>query len=57
MWIIIDEKKVRHLWECPDCKDSYSHVEPWFYSEHGEPVCIHCDKTMEYIHTELDIES
>jgi transposase-like protein len=56
MWIIIDEKKVRHLWECPDCKDSYSHVEPWFYSEHGEPVCIHCDKTMEYIHTELDIE-
>ena len=30
MWIIIDEKKVRHLWECPEC-DNKVYVEPWWY--------------------------
>jgi hypothetical protein len=56
MWIIIDEKKVRHKWECPEC-DANVYVEPWFYSEMGEPFCADCEETMEYIHTEIDIES
>jgi hypothetical protein len=58
MWIIIEEKRVRHRWECPDC-DNYAYVEPWYYSENGLPVCTKCERidgTMEYIHTELEIE-
>lgn len=56
MWVIIEEKRVRHLWECPEC-DSKVHVQPWWYSENGTPMCINCsDQDMEYIHTELDIE-
>ncbi len=54
MWIKIDDNKVRHLWECPNCDDKV-YVEPWFYSEMGEPVCTACDRddTMEYIQTEI----
>lgn len=53
MWIQIDEKKVRHYWECSDCTN-FAFVKPWFYSEMGEPTCEHCDKTMEYVSTEID---
>lgn len=56
MWVIIEDKRIRHRWECPDCDDRHSYVEPWFYSEMGEPVCPQCDETMEYIHTEIEIE-
>ena len=55
MWIIIDEKKVRHKWECADCEANV-YVEPWYYSEMGTPSCLECEKDMEYIHTELEIE-
>lgn len=56
MWQTIDDKKIRHLWECPEC-NNHVYVEPWYYSEMGEPVCPEHDETMEYIHTEIDIES
>ena len=56
MWIIIDEKKVRHKWECPEC-DNKVYIESWWYSENGTPVCDKCDIDMEYIQTEIDIES
>jgi hypothetical protein len=54
MWITIDDKKVRHCWECPECNHRV-YVEPWYYSEMGEPVCTDCDwnDTMEYIRTEM----
>ena len=54
MWVSIDDKKIRHLWECPEC-NNHAYVEPWFYSEMGEPVCAECDNDMEYIRTEQDI--
>lgn len=55
MWIIIDEKKVRHLWECADCEANV-YVQPWYYSEMGTPFCKDCKKDMEYINTQIDIE-
>jgi formylmethanofuran dehydrogenase subunit E len=54
MWTKIDDKKVRHSWECSDC-DNQVYVEPWFYSENGEPFCTKCEKDMEYIRTEVDM--
>lgn len=53
MWVEIEDKKVRHLWECAEC-DYHVYVEPWFYSEMGEPGCTECDNDMEYIRTEID---
>lgn len=55
MWIKIEDKKVRHRWECPEC-NNYAYVEPWYYSEMGTPVCTECewDDTMEYVRTEID---
>jgi len=55
MWVIIDDKKVRSLWECAEC-NTKAYVEPWFYSEMGEPICSECDGDMEYINTQIDIE-
>jgi peptide subunit release factor 1 (eRF1) len=54
MWITVDEKKVRHCWECPECNYRV-YVQPWFYSEMGTPVCTECewDDEMEYIRTEI----
>ena len=52
-WFEIEEKNVRHLWECPECDDAL-YVQPWFYSEMGTPVCSDCDKDMEYIRTEVN---
>ena len=54
MWVKIEDKQIRHLWECANC-DHYEYVEPWFYSEMGEPVCAECDNDMEYIRTEQDV--
>ena len=53
IWYDIEDNKVRHYWECPEC-DRHAYVEPWFYSENGTPMCIHCpDQDMEYIRTEI----
>jgi len=55
-WKIIDDKKVRSRWECPEC-DKHVYVEPWWYSENGTPMCIYCpDQDMEYIRTEINNE-
>lgn len=55
MWITIDDTKVRHCWECPEC-DNRVYVEPTFYGEMGTPVCTDCewDDVMEYVRTEID---
>lgn len=53
-WIVIDDEKVCHRWECPEC-DKPRFIYPWFYSEMGEPVCEECDCDMEYIHTEVNL--
>ena len=56
MWITVDDKKIRHLWECPEC-DSAAYIEPWWYSENGTPMCVNCtDQDMEYIRTEYNDE-
>jgi NAD-dependent SIR2 family protein deacetylase len=52
-WIIIEDKKVRSLWECSEC-NTKAYVEPWFYSEMGEPKCEKCNGDTEYIHTVID---
>jgi hypothetical protein len=53
MWTKIEDHKVRHLWECPEC-DRAINVEPWWYSEYGLPICVSCpDQDMEYIRTEI----
>lgn len=52
-WYEIEEKKVRHLWECPDCNKGV-YVQPWYYSEMGTPICSDCDNDMEYIRTEIN---
>ena len=55
MWVAIEDKEIRHLWECPEC-DSYVFVEPWWYSENGTPMCVNCsDQDMEYIRTEQNL--
>lgn len=57
MWIKIWDDKVRHRWECPEC-DYRVYVSPWFYSENGEPMCIHCpDQETEYIDTEINMQT
>jgi Zn ribbon nucleic-acid-binding protein len=53
MWVIVDDKRIRHKWECPDC-DAHANVEPWHYSEMGEPYCVDCEREMEYINTEIN---
>lgn len=55
MWVIIEEKRVRHRWECAEC-NKVEYVLPWYYSEMGEPLCEECEREMEYIRTELEIE-
>lgn len=55
MWVIIEEKRIRHRWECAKC-NKVEYVPPWYYSEMGTPVCKDCDEDMEYVHTELEIE-
>jgi hypothetical protein len=52
MWNIIDDKKIRHLWECPEC-NNHAYVNPWYYCEMGEPFCAECEDVMEYIQTEI----
>ena len=56
MWVIIEEKRVRHRWECAKC-NKVEYVPPWYYSEMGTPVCKDCDEDMEYVHTDLEIDT
>ena len=42
MWVIVEEKRVRHRWECAKC-NKVEYVPPWYYSEMGTPVCKDCD--------------
>jgi hypothetical protein len=60
-WIVIEDKYVRMIWQCPDCGEK-AYIEPWFYSENGNPLCSNdnCEHTqqdgeMEYIRTEVKV--
>ena len=53
-WKKIDDEKILHRWECPDCGD-VTYVYPWFYRNSGTPVCDMCGEDMEYIHTEMNL--
>jgi NAD-dependent SIR2 family protein deacetylase len=55
-WSIIDDNKVRHRWECPEC-NNHVYVKPWYYSEMDIPICTECewDDVMEYIRTEISV--
>lgn len=55
MWVIIENKRLRHRWICTDCGQT-EYVPPWYYSEVGTPICRDCDTDMEYMHTEIEIE-
>lgn len=52
-WIIIDDKKTRQSWECPDCGGEVF-VYPDEYEDIGNPVCAWCDCNMVYNHTEYN---
>ena len=53
-WIFVNDHKLRHRWECPEC-DRAVYVSPWWYSDNGTPMCIYCpDQDMEYILTEYN---
>lgn len=53
MWIVIDDKKTRQSWECPDCGGE-SLVYPDWYEDNGTPVCTDCGVDMTYNHTEYN---
>lgn len=53
MWIMIDDKKSRQVWECPDCGDEVN-VYPPEYEDIGTPVCAECGVDMFYRHTEYN---
>ncbi len=55
VWVKVKDSEVRNVWECPDCNHRV-YIEPWFYSESGEPMCSNCDEEMEYIRTEVHKE-
>lgn len=52
-WIIVDDKKTRQSWECPDCGGEVF-VYPDEYEDIGNPVCAWCDCNMVYNHTEYN---
>lgn len=53
-WFPIDDLKVRHLYECPECKNKV-YVHPEFFAEMGVPMCTDCfwDDVMDYVRTEV----
>jgi|LakMenE18May11ns_1017448.scaffolds.fasta_scaffold9682120_2 formylmethanofuran dehydrogenase subunit E len=53
MWDIIDNRKVREVWECPDCEDEVN-INPNWYQDNGTPVCEECGCDMKYMHTEIN---
>mgnify|MGYP003112803435 FL=1 len=51
-WRPIKEELILHRWTCFPCVKS-AEVPPYWYAEHGTPVCI-CGEDMEYVETLLD---
>jgi hypothetical protein len=51
----IDDLKVRHFYQCPECNNGV-YVHPEFFTEMGVPVCTDCfwDDAMEYVRTEVN---
>lgn len=53
-WIVIlDDTKIRHLWKCPECKET-DYVGPDWYSDNGTPMCTECEEDMIYFRTEYN---
>ncbi|NCO61000.1 MAG: hypothetical protein COZ70_02510 [Deltaproteobacteria bacterium CG_4_8_14_3_um_filter_51_11] len=50
-WKKIDDKKIRHVWRCPECGKT-AIIGPDFYGDNGTPVCMECSDDMEYCRTE-----
>lgn len=55
MWVVIDDKKTRQSWECPDCGCEVF-IYPDWYQDNGTPMCNECDINMVYNHTEMNTE-
>lgn len=53
MWKIIQDDKVRHNYECPECGVD-STIYPWEYEDIGTPFCAECECDMVYNYTEVD---
>ena len=51
-WTRIDDKKIRHIWQCPVCNEC-TEIYPNEYEEMGGPVCGDCDVDMGYLYTEI----
>lgn len=54
-WMSIDDLKVRHFYQCPECNNEL-YVHPEFFTEMGIPVCTDCvwHYEMDYIRTEIN---
>jgi len=56
----VSDRKIVCVWYCydEDCMIGNNHetanVNPDWYQYHGTPVCLNCNKDMEYSHTEVD---
>jgi hypothetical protein len=55
-WRPIKEELILHRWQCfcASPETITAEVPPYWYAEHGTPVCADCGEDMEYIETLLD---
>ena len=55
-WRPIKEKLLLHRWQCfcESPETITAEAPPYWYAEHGTPVCADCGEDMEYIETLLD---
>ena len=55
-WRPINEKLLLHRWQCFCASPEIikAEVPPYWFAEHGIPVCPDCGEDMEYIETLLD---
>lgn len=56
MWKIIQDNKVRHNYECPECGVE-STIYPWAYEDIGTPACAECNCDMVYNYTEVEVDN
>lgn len=47
---VLDDSKLSAYWACPGCDES-TEWPVWEYQDSGTPMCIKCDRDMEYIET------
>jgi len=54
-WCDIDNKDVRHIYECECCSKKVK-VGPASFMECGQPLCMPCDTEMVYVKTQVRIK-